>query len=110
MVLAKILRILIAIEFILIAAIIFLNLNDNQNIPTAFAVKENISEKTSFKTFTRAVCEEKSEHMICIDKLFIKCDEEEHLISNATNNFIECNNIKINFFDKVNGSVAFRKK
>ena len=108
----KILKILFLIEFVLIALIVALFFVDNQEIPTAFAIKENSSiEKTNFKTFTKAVCEEKSEHIICQDKLFIKCNGKEYLVNDDNlHNFTACN-LKLNLSDiKVTGSAIFRKE
>ena len=94
-------------------AIIILTLVDNTQIPTAYAVKENPSlEKSEFKVLTKAVCEEKSEHIICQDRLFIKCNDKEYIISKDNlDNFTGCNNIKLNFSNiKVNGSTLFKKE
>ena len=108
----KFLKILLGIEFILILAIIALALIDNKRIPTGYAVKEiPAEEKSDFKILTKAVCEEKSEHILCRDELFARCNGKEYLISqDSLGNFIECNNIKLNLSDvKVNGSVKFKK-
>ena len=111
----KILKILFAVEFILILAIIVLSLVNSGEIPTAYAVKEIQSEnstveKAKFKVLTRAVCEEKSEHIFCHDELFIKCNGNEYLINNKYN-ITECNGIKLNLSDiEVNGSTIFKKE
>ena len=113
---SKILKILFAIEFILILIIIILTLIDNthnKNMPTAYAVKENLSkEKTDFKVFTKAVCEEKPNHIFCRDELFIKCNGKEYIIKeNKLNNFTECKNIKLNLSEiKVTGHTTFKKE
>lgn len=94
-------------------AIIILTLVDNKQIPTAYAVKENpILEKSDFKILTKAVCEEKSEHIICQDRLFIKCNDKEYIINKDNlDNFTGCNNIKLNLSNiKVNGSTLFKKE
>ena len=109
----KILKILFLIEFVLIALIVALFFVDNQEIPTAFAIKENSSiEKTNFKTFTKAVCEEKSEHIICQDKLFIKCNGKEYPVSNEPiGELVECNKIKLNLSDiRAKGNTEFKKE
>ena len=108
----KILKILFAVEFILILVIIALALIDNKRIPTGYVVKEiPVEEKSDFKILTKAVCEEKSEHILCRDELFVKCDDKEYMISNSLDSFIECNNIKLNLSEiMVNGSTKFRKE
>ena len=109
----KSLKVLIAIEFILIVAIVALTLINNQEIPTGYAVKENPSvEKIDFKILTKAVCEEKDEHIFCSDELFIRCDNEEYLVSNySSESFIGCGNLKLNLSDiKINGSTKFEKE
>lgn len=107
----KILKILFAIEFILIVAIIALALIGNQEIPTGYAIKENTGiEKTDLKVFTKAVCEEKLEHVFCKDELFVKCSGKELIVKKDNlNEFTECG-IKINLSDIfANGSAEFRK-
>ena len=107
----KFLKILFVIEIILILIIIVLALNDDKKTITAYVINEIPGEKTDFKTLTKAVCEEKSDYLICHDKLFVKCNEKEYQIENNSNNLIECNNIKINLSElNVNGSTKFRKE
>ena len=108
----KLLKVLFAIEFILILVIIALALIDNKRIPTGYVVKEiPVEEKSDFKILTKAVSEEKSEHIFCHDELFVKCDDKEYMISNSLDSFIECNNIKLNLSEiMVNGSTKFRKE
>ena len=108
----KSLKVLIAIEFVLIVAIIALALIDNKEI-TGYAVKENPSvEKTNFKILTKAICEERDNHIFCHDELFVKCDDKEYIISNdSLNSIIECNNIKLNLSDtKVKGDGIFERE
>ena len=107
----KPLKILFAIEFILILAIVGLALIDSKKMPTAYVVKEAPGmEKTEFKVLTKAVCEEKSKHVFCSDKLFIKCNDEENIIS-RDNLVMECDNIKLNLSDiEVNGNAIFKKE
>src|SRR3989338_6322981 len=100
-----ILKILFAIEFILISIIIALTLIGNTQMPTAYVVKENPgAEEIKFKVLTKAVCEEKSNHVFCYDALFVKCNDKEYLVSNGQiNEPVECSGIKINLSDvKVN--------
>ncbi len=105
----KFLKALFIIEFILLSLILILFFNDNQEIPTAYVVKE-IPKEIDFKTFTKAVCEERADYLLCRDELFVKCNEKEYKIENNSN-LIECGNIKINLSDlKVNGSTKFRKE
>ncbi len=105
----KILKILFAIELVLLFLIIVLFFNDNQEIPTAYVVKE-IPKEIDFKTFTKAICEEKSDYLICHDELFVKCNEKEYKIKNNSN-LVECDGVKINLSElKVNGSTKFRKE
>jgi len=112
-VLKKFIKILFVIEFILILTIIILTLTDNLNnkIPTAYAVKENHSiEKADFKVFTRAVCEEKTEHISCRDELFVKCNGKEYMARENLYNFTDCKNIKLNLSNaKVSGHTTFEK-
>ena len=108
----KVLKILLTIEFILIIAIIVFALINNKEI-TGYAVKDNLSiEETDFKILTKAVCEERDEHIFCHDELFVKCNDKEYAISNdSLNNLIECNNIKLNLSDaKVKGDGFFVKE
>ena len=80
-------------------------------MPTAYAVKENMSkEKTEFKVFTKAVCEEKFQHIFCRDELFIKCNGKEYLVREQNlENFTDCKNIKLNLSDiKVTGHTTFQ--
>jgi hypothetical protein len=66
----KTLKILLAVEFILIALVIFLSLVNSKEIPTAYAVKENSNGHTNFKLFTKAVCEEINEDVFCREGVF----------------------------------------
>jgi len=107
----KLLKILFAIEFILILVIIALSLI-GKPATTAYAVKENPNiGEIKFKVLTKAVCEEKSNHVFCRDELFVKCDGKEYLVSNEPlNDMLECNDIKINLSDiKANGDTEFKK-
>lgn len=111
--LSKILKILFALEFILILIISLLFLIENQKI-TGYVVKENDIENVNgvvdndFKLLTKAVCEEKSGHLFCNDKLFVRCKNEEYVIEKNANNF-NCSNIIINFSEiKVTGHGVFR--
>lgn len=106
----KLLTALFIIEFALIFAIIALYSIDNKAIPTAYFIKENKST-TNFKLFTKAVCEEKSEHIICQDKLFVECNGNEYIVNEDNlNNYAECNGLKLNLSDtKVTGYVIFNK-
>lgn len=109
----KILKMLIAAEFILISAILVLSMIDNNEMPTAYAVKEieNV-ENSRFKLLTKAVCEEKVGQIFCSDELFIKCDGKEHIVrEHNIDNFTECGNMTLNLSDaKVIGSAVFGKK
>lgn len=108
----KLLKILFAIEFILILLVIALSLIDEPQT-TAYAVKENTSiEEMKFKIITKAVCEEKSNHVFCHDELFIKCNGKEYLVSNESlKELFECNGMKINLSDiKANGNTEFKKE
>jgi len=104
-------KILLAFELILLVLIIALFFADNKNIPTAYAVKENINaENISFKVLTKAVCENKSEHVFCHDELFIRCDGEEYIIyNNNSNDFVECNNVRIRILDILNDSTKLKR-
>ncbi|MBI2005648.1 MAG: hypothetical protein HYS80_02695 [Candidatus Aenigmarchaeota archaeon] len=106
----KLPKILVAAEFILITAIIALALIDDKEV-TGYVVLGNASiEKTDFKVFTKAVCEEKDEHIFCRDKLFVKCNDQEYMIREENSDIIECNNIKLNLSDaKVKGDGIFQK-
>ena len=118
----KLLKILSAIEFILILAIIILALIGNkQAMPTAYAVKENSMEEIKFKVLTKAVCEETHEnqgfsrelgHVFCHDELFVKCNGEEYIISNKSlGELAECNGIKINLSGiEANGDTEFKNE
>ncbi len=109
----KSLKILFVIEFILIAAIVALALIGNKQMPTAYVVKENPGlEEIKFKVLTRAVCEEKSEHIFCYDALFVKCKGKEYIVTNHTlDESVECGGIKINLSDiEVNGDTEFKKE
>ena len=111
----KLIKILFIVEFVLIVAIIALALINNKEA-TGYAVKDsknNISfEKNDFKIITKAVCEERDEHIFCHDELFVKCDDKEYIIGNdSLNNLIECNNIKLNLSDaEVKGDGIFEKE
>ena len=106
----KFLKILFAVELILILAIIALALAGKQKI-TAYAVKENASaEKTDFRILTKAVCEKKYERMLCHDELFMECNGREYLIvGNDSNGFIECSNIKLSLSSIVNSSNKLKR-
>ena len=107
--LSKTLDVLFAIEFVLIIAIILLSLIGNKKIPTGYAVKENSStENSDFKLMTKAVCEEKYDHILCHDELFAKCNGEEKIINGS--DFAECGNIKIKLSEIANGSVKLEKE
>ena len=97
------------IEIILI--LIIIALNDDEKTATAYVVKE-IPKEIEFKTFTKAICEERNDHLFCRDELFVKCNDKEYAISNdSLNNLIECNNIKLNLsYTKVNASGVFKKR
>ena len=88
----KILKALVAAEFILILAIIGLNLTDAKKMPAAYAVKEiPAMKKNNFKILTKAVCNEEAEHIFCRDGLFIRCNGKEFAINeNYTDNLTEC--------------------
>ena len=74
----KLLKILFAIEFILILAIIILALIGNkQAMPTAYAVKENPIEEIRFKVLTKAVCEETHENQGRRESLILGLPETE---------------------------------
>ena len=113
---STILKILFVIEFILILIIIILTLINNayyQNLPTAYAVKENLSKgKNYFKAFTKAVCEEKTNHTFCRDELFIKCNGKDYMIKEEDlYNFTDCKGVKLNLSDvKVIGHAIFEKE
>ena len=69
--------------------------------------KENIEQNSKdiqFKTFTSAVCEEKSGFVYCRDELFVNCNGK---ISRA-NEIGECNGFKIN--NEVVGFAVFEKE
>lgn len=109
----KLLKMLVMAEFILVLAVIALTLIDGKKTnAAAFVVKENPGiEDIRFKITTRAVCEEKPEHIFCHDELLIKCNDAEYLLNNNSPDSIECNNIKINLSDiKSNGKNQFRKE
>lgn len=70
------------------------------------AGSSNRAEKSSnveFKTFTSAVCEEKSGFVHCKDELFVNCNGK---ISRA-DEIGECNEFKIN--NEVSGFAVFEK-
>lgn len=106
----KLPKILIIVEFILIIAIIALALIDNKEV-TGYAVLENAGkEKTDFKLFTKAVCEEKDEHLFCRDELLMKCNDKEYIIREEFGDIIECNSIKLNLSNiNVKGDGIFQK-
>ena len=108
---SKNLKILFVFELILLILIAALFLTDNQKIPTAYAVKEITSaEKTDFKVLTKAVCENKSDHIFCRDELFVSCNGKEYIVSeNKSNDFIECDNIKIKLSDISNDTTKLKK-
>ena len=104
-------KIFIAVEFILVITIISLALIDDKKV-TGYAVLDSATaEKADFKIFTKAVCEEKAEHVFCRDELFVKCNGNEYSIgSESLNNLVECNNIKLNLSDAmVKGDGIFKK-
>lgn len=108
----KLLKILFALEFVLILAFIGLALIDGENTLTGYAVKEiPIQESVNFKIYTKAVCEEKSSHIFCHDELFVKCNGSEYFVDDTNlENFTKCN-IKLNLSnEKVNGSAIFKKE
>ena len=108
----KLLRVLVGIEFILILVIIALSLI-GKPATTAYAVKENPNiGEIKFKVLTKAVCEEKSNHVFCHDELFIKCNGKEYLVSNESlKELVECNGMKINLTGiKANGDTEFKKE
>ena len=107
----KLIKILFAAEFILIAAIIALSLIGSEEMPTAYAVKENTgTEKADFKILTKAVCENKPGHVFCRDELFIKCSGDEFMVKGDNfDNFTECG-MKLNLSGiAVNGSAMLGK-
>lgn len=106
----KLPKILIIAEFIIIIAIIALALIDDKEV-TGYVVLDNTStEKTDFKILTKAVCEEKDEHMLCRDELFAKCNDEENIVKKEVGDIVECNNIKLNLSDvEVSGDGIFKK-
>lgn len=107
----KFIKILLAVEFILISAIIALNLAGSGEMPTAYAVKEVQSiEDIDFKLLTKAVCENSSEHVFCRDELFIKCNGSEFMIKDGKlDNFTECGaRLKLSGI-AVNGSAKLGK-
>lgn len=100
-----------AIEIFLILLIAALTLIENQEMPTAYAVKENQNaENNNFSILTKAVCEEKDEHIFCSDKLFVICNEKELIVDEDLRNFKGCNNLSLNLsYVSVKGDVMFRK-
>lgn len=106
---AKLLPTLIAIEITLILAIFALSSFEKQNIPTAYVVKETPG-KQDFKLITKAVCEQKSEHIVCSDKLFAICNGTEHLVDESNLNFSVCNNTMRIDDTKVTGNVILDKE
>ena len=107
----KILRALVAIEVILIFAVIALNLTDVTKMPTAYAVSDIPAlEKNNFNILTKAVCNEGAEHIFCHDELFMMCNGKEFIINeNYTDNLTECN-AKLNLSDiMISGASEFRK-
>ena len=108
----KFLIILFILEIVLIFAIVAFTLMNDKSAPTSFVVKEMLSmDDASLKILTKAVCNEKSQHVICRDELFVKCMGKEYLITeNNFDNFNECN-LKLNLSGlEVNGEVRFRKE
>src|SRR3989344_8224875 len=94
----RLLKALFAVELILVLIVIALAITDNKNreLPTAYAVRNPSIENISFRLLTKAVCEEKSEHVACSDKLFIKCHDKEYIIDDKLNSVVECDNVKLN--------------
>jgi len=109
--LKKTLKILFTIEFVVILAIIILVLANNEKTVTGYVVKESLS-KADFKILTKAVCEEKTDHVFCEDRLFVKCNSQEYLITdNNLENFTGCSDLKLNLSGvKVTGSSIFGKE
>ena len=108
----KLLKALFAVELILILTVVALSIADNKNkeLPTAYAVKNPSIENISFRLITKAVCEEKSEHTVCRDKLFVKCGDDEQIIDDNLSKIVECNGIKLNLSGVfVNGTTTFKK-
>lgn len=109
----KLLKALFAAELILILIVVALAIADNkhQELPTAHVIKNTDIGNISFRLLTKAVCEEKSENILCRDELFLKCSDKEYLISNySPESFIECNNIKLNLSDiEVDGKTKFKR-
>ena len=96
----------------MIFAIGALTLMNNRSSPTGFVVKEMLSmDNVSPKILTKAVCNKKSQHVVCHDELFVKCNGKEYLITeNNFDNFSECN-FKLNLTGlEVNGEARFRKE
>src|SRR3989338_2793997 len=104
----KLLKALFAVELILILIVVALAIADNKNqeLPTAYVAKNPSIENISFRLLTKAVCEEKAEHTVCHDKLFIKCNDKEYIVNDDLNKIVECNNIKLNLSGiAVNGTI-----
>lgn len=102
----KIVKALFIIEIILI--VITLTLVQGAKTPTTYAIK-NPSKKIDFKISTKAVCEEKTDHIFCHDELFVKCNNEEYMVKNL-NNSIKCDDINLKLPDiNVNGYAKFTK-
>ena len=108
----NLLKILFALEFVLILIIIFLALMGNMDTPTAYAVRQIDSPSIiDFKIYTKAVCENASSHTLCRDRLFVKCGDTEYYVDdNNLENFTGCNNIALNLSNsRANGSAMFKK-
>ena len=110
----KLIKIFVIIEGIALFSIAALFLAyDNEEVPSAYAVKENLTtENLEFKIITKAVCEESSEHIFCHDELFIRCNGSEyHINKDNFENFTDCNNKKLSLQDiKVTGQAIFKKE
>lgn len=108
----NLLKILFALEFALILAFIGLTLIDDGNAPTGYAVKEIPAQETAnFRIYTKAVCEEKSSHILCRDELFVKCSGSEYFVDDTNlENFTKCS-VRLNLSnEKARGSAIFRKE
>ena len=116
--LEKILQICLVIEvaalFLIVVIAVSLFTGGNDDAMTAYAVKESAEpEKIDFKVWTKAVCEEKSEHIFCRDESFVKCSGmEHHLTKDNFENFTGCGNKKLNFSGIiiVTGEATFKKE
>jgi len=85
-------HILLFLSIIAIFAIAFI-LTPSLTNPTGFVVAEDNEEIPSFRTYTRAVCENVSGFVVCHDELFASCEGLEYRLPN----------------DEVNGQGIFDK-